>query len=119
MKKSFPRGYRISLGHQAGARALGRLVTAGLAVATFAGGTLRAQNYGFSILAGAGAVIDHTDGGGGNARFLNPTAVAVDPSGNIYIADGGDHTIRKVSSGGEVTTLAGSSGQPGSSDGIG
>jgi sugar lactone lactonase YvrE len=78
-----------------------------------------AQVYGFAPLAGNGSVLDPTDGTGSNAVFFNPTSVAVDSSGNIYVADGGDHTIRKVSAGGVVTTLAGSSGQAGSSDGSG
>src|SRR5581483_3239257 len=45
--------------------------------------------------------------------------VAVDAAGNIYIADGGDHTVRKATAGGIVTTLAGGSGQGGSADGTG
>lgn len=79
----------------------------------------RAANYGFAPLAGNGVALDHSDGSGGNARFFNPTSVAVDSSGNIYVADGGDHTIRKVTPGGAVSTLAGQSGQPGSTDGTG
>jgi hypothetical protein len=79
----------------------------------------RASVYAFTVLAGNAAVLDHTDGTGTNARFFNPTAVAVDSAGNIYVADGGDHTVRKVTSSGTVTTLAGNSGQPGSIDGTG
>jgi streptogramin lyase len=79
----------------------------------------RANVYQFAPIAGNAVILDHTDGTGSNARFFNPTSAAVDSSGNIYIADGGDHTIRKVSSGGTVTTLAGSSGQAGSTDGTG
>jgi hypothetical protein len=78
-----------------------------------------AGTYGFLPLAGNLSILDHTDGTGTNARFLNPSSVAVDGSGNIYVADGGDHTVRKVSAGGVVTTLAGSSGQAGSNDGTG
>ncbi|HZY37136.1 MAG TPA: NHL repeat-containing protein [Mucilaginibacter sp.] len=52
------------------------------------------------------------------ARFNNPAAVAVDSSGNIYVADVGNNVIRKVSSKGGVTTFAGS-GQRGSLDGTG
>ncbi len=81
--------------------------------------TARADTFAFVPLAGGSSVLDHTDGNGGNARFFNPTGAAVDASGNLYVADGGDHTIRKVSAGGSVTTLAGSSGQPGSTDGTG
>ncbi|HWC95989.1 MAG TPA: IPT/TIG domain-containing protein [Candidatus Sulfopaludibacter sp.] len=45
------------------------------------------------------------------AQLKNPVAVAVDPSGNIYIADSGNHVIRKVS-GAIITTVAGN-GTPG------
>jgi sugar lactone lactonase YvrE len=83
------------------------------------GSQAKAQTYGFSPFVGNASVLDHTNGTGGNARFFNPTSVAVDSSGNIYVADGGDHTIRKVSASGTVTTLAGNSGQAGSTDGTG
>jgi hypothetical protein len=79
----------------------------------------RADVYAFNPLVGGAVALDHTDGTGTNARFLNPTGVAVDASGTIYIADGGDHTVRKVTATGVVTTLAGGSGQGGSVDGTG
>ena len=104
------------------ARALGRLggiMVAAIAMNLLAAGVARADIYVFSNLIGNSAALDHTDGTGGNARFLNPTSVAVDGAGNIYVADGGDHTVRKVSTAGVVTTLAGSSGQAGSNDGTG
>lgn len=108
----------ISAAREGMSRRLGRLLAAGAAVAAFAG-HVDAQVYGFSVLAGDPAALDHTDGTGTNARFFNPSAVAVDSAGNIYVADGGDHAIRKVTPGGVVTTFAGNSGQPGSSDGSG
>jgi sugar lactone lactonase YvrE len=88
-------------------------------LSAFLAGAARADNYAFQIEAGSGAVLDHTDGNGTNARFFSPTGVAVDGAGNIYIADVGDHTIRKVTAGGAVTTFAGISGQAGSGDGAG
>jgi len=92
--------------------------------ATFAGSLLavdatRADTWVFSTVIGDAAALDHVDGTGSNARFFNPTSVAVDGAGIVYVADGGDHTIRKITSGGVVTTLAGSSGQAGSLDGTG
>ncbi len=48
------------------------------------------------------------DGQGAAASFLHPTGIAVDRKGNLYIADSGNHKIRKLSSSGLVTTLAGS-----------
>ena len=59
------------------------------------------------------------DGTGRAARFNHPAGVAVDASGNVYVADGDNHTIRKVTPGGEVTTLAGSPGASGDTDGTG
>lgn len=57
------------------------------------------------------------DGTGIAARFASPQGVAVDASGNVYVADG--DTIRKITPGGVVTTLAGLAGSPGSEDGTG
>lgn len=98
---------------------LGRTLSALFAASVFAATAAHAQNYLFQIHVGNGVALDHTDGTGNNARFFNPTGVAVDAAGTIYIADGGDHTIRKVTTGGIVTTLAGASGQAGSADGTG
>ncbi len=42
-----------------------------------------------------------------SAELLNPAGVAVDSAGNIYIADTGHHVIREVSTGGTITTIAG------------
>jgi sugar lactone lactonase YvrE len=96
-----------------------RFLAAAGALLAFGQAAARASVYAFAPLAGNAVVLDHTDGTGSNARFFNPTSAAVDSAGNVYIADGGDHTIRKVSPGGTVTTLAGSSGQAGSADGTG
>ena len=43
----------------------------------------------------------------------------MDSAGNVYVADSGNHTIRKVTSAGVVTTLAGLAGSDGSADGMG
>ncbi len=71
-----------------------------------------------STLAGTGS-LGSEDGPGDNARFNGPTGVAVDSSGNVYVADAGNHTIRKITSAGEVSTLAGVARNAGSDDGIG
>ena len=59
------------------------------------------------------------DGMGSAAWFLNPSGVAVDNAGNVYVADTYNYTIRKVTPGGVVTTLAGLTGVAGTADGIG
>lgn len=56
---------------------------------------------------------------GSEARFRSPEGVAVDGSGNVFVADSGNHSIRKITSAGVVTTLAGLAGIDGSSDGTG
>ncbi len=70
-----------------------------------------------TILAGASGVSGAIDGSAFTARFNQPTGVAVDTSGNVYVADQSNHTIRQISAGGIVTTVAGSAGVSGSTDG--
>ena len=59
------------------------------------------------------------DGPGATAAFNSPMGVALDSSGNAYVADYGNHTIRKIAPDGTTSTLAGSAGMAGSSDGTG
>jgi len=72
-----------------------------------------------STLAGAAGNHGSTDGVGSNARFWAPFGIAVDGSGNVYVADTGNNTIREISPNGAVSTLAGSAGHPGNKDGVG
>ena len=67
----------------------------------------------------AGYGIGSDDGTGVAASFANPFAVSVDGAGNVFVADTGNHTIRKITSAGVVTTLAGTAGAYGSADGTG
>ena len=70
-----------------------------------------------TTVAGLHGSYGSADGVGSAARFNNPQAVAVDPSGNLYVADNGNSTIRKISPAGVVSTLAGVPGNTGSTDG--
>src|SRR5712675_1171564 len=85
-------------------------------------GSLGAQSvytpYTFTTLAGQ-ASIGSADGTGSAARFSQPSGVATDSSGNVYVADSYNHTIRKITPAGVVTTLAGLAGITGSADGTG
>ncbi len=59
------------------------------------------------------------DGTGTAAQFVQPYDVAVDSAGTVYVADTFNHTIRKITPAGAVTTLAGLAGIFGSVDGHG
>ena len=74
--------------------------------------------YTFTTFAG-NAGYGSADGTGNDARFYQPAGAAVDTAGNIFVADSENHTIRKVTPTGAVTTLAGLAGIPGSTDGTG
>jgi hypothetical protein len=73
----------------------------------------------FGTLAGTAGSYGSTDATGSAARFIFPQGVAVDTAGNVYVADTNNHTIRKVTSAGVVTTLAGTAGSNGSTDATG
>jgi sugar lactone lactonase YvrE len=73
----------------------------------------------FGQVAGSIGGPGHADGSGAQARFSAPAEAAVDRDGNVYIADSGNHVVRKISALGVVTTLAGAAGLSGSADGAG
>jgi sugar lactone lactonase YvrE len=72
-----------------------------------------------STLAGTAEASGSTDGTGSAARFGKPEGIAVDTSGNLYVADTYNDTIRKITPEGVVTTLAGTTRTSGSTDGTG
>jgi|JI6StandDraft_1071083.scaffolds.fasta_scaffold02783_6 ELWxxDGT repeat protein len=81
-----------------------RKITPSGAVSTFAG-----------TVGSSGSV----DASGITAKFSGPRGITVDATGNVYVADSGNHTIRRITSAGVVTTVAGSAGNQGSTDGTG
>lgn len=72
-----------------------------------------------TTLVGSPSVRGSNDGTGAAAQFSQPAGLALDASGALYVADAMNHTIRKVTSGGVVTTVAGSAGSAGATDGPG
>jgi sugar lactone lactonase YvrE len=82
------------------------------------GCALGAFSLTFTHLAGSFGGPGVEDGTAAAARFKSSGAIAVDSSGNLYVADTGNHTIRVISSG-EVTTLAGVAETAGSTEGHG
>jgi len=72
-----------------------------------------------TALAGTPGQTGSLDGTGPTAEFNAPSGVALDATGNLFVTDYGNHTIRKVSPQGLVSTFAGIAGQPGFADGTG
>jgi sugar lactone lactonase YvrE len=72
-----------------------------------------------STLAGLAGQGGSTDGTGSGALFQGPAGLATDTAGNVYVADSGNYTIRKITPAGVVSTIAGVAGQIGSADGTG
>ena len=73
-----------------------------------------------TTIAGSGAAVSFADAPTGpgtqEAFFRYPSGIAVDREGNVFVSDNGNRSIRKMTLGGPVTTLAGGGG--GGSDGF-
>ena len=80
-----------------------------LYVADTASGTIRrvTPDGSVSTLAGLANVVGAANGTGSAARFLNPSGIAIGPDGNLYVADAGNHKIRRVTPAGGVSDVAG------------
>jgi hypothetical protein len=86
--------------------------------------TLSAQAQSMDATLFAGAANTYTgagsqDGTGSAARFNGPRGIAFGPDGDLFVADTGNHTIRRITPQGVVGTFAGRSGVAGTVDGNG
>jgi sugar lactone lactonase YvrE len=72
-----------------------------------------------STLAGSAGACASADGTGASARFCAPEGIVLGPRGDLYVTDTGNHTVRRIDTAGNVTTLAGAAGVCGSADGRG
>jgi DNA-binding beta-propeller fold protein YncE len=66
-----------------------------------------------STLAGSSGFYGSTDGTGAAVQFNQPFGVATDSTGNVYVADTYNDTIRKITPAGVVSTVSGVKGQSG------
>jgi len=76
--------------------------------------TVRSVTPGGSVttVAGAAFVPGAVDGLGTAARFSFPVGIAADGAGNLFVAEGNNHTLRKIGPGFSVSTLAGAAPRP-------
>lgn len=95
--------------------------TGNLFVADTGNGTVRrvTRDGVVTTWAGRAGEFGSVDGFRTAARFNSPIGIAIDDDGNVYVADHANHTIRRIDAAGEVETLAGLGGYPGSEDGTG
>jgi sugar lactone lactonase YvrE len=70
-----------------------------------------------STLAGLAGTAGWVDGAGAAARFARPMGIAVDATGNVIVADTDNYVVRKITPAGVVTTIAGTFGLRGFTDG--
>jgi sugar lactone lactonase YvrE len=72
-----------------------------------------------TTVAGYSGITGSRDATGTSARFNGPSGVAVDAGGNVWVADTLNHSIRRISLAGDVTTPVGMSANGGFEDGTG
>ena len=80
-------------------------VVLNLAILALFGGSAVGQNYPYVLATAAGSYPLGDGGPAAQALLLNPTAVAQDGSGNMYIADANDYRIRKIAANGTISTV--------------
>ncbi len=73
-----------------------------------------------TTIAGATGAVGSADGTGAAARFNQPTGIAADAAGNLFLTDTQNHTIRRIGADGQVTTIGGRADAPaGTASGVG
>jgi sugar lactone lactonase YvrE len=92
-----------------------------LGVCDNANGTVRRISVDGTVTTLAGSTVSrgNVDGNGSAATFSSPTSLCQDATGNFYVSDALNNTVRKVTANGTVSTLAGSAGVAGNADGVG
>lgn len=79
-------------------------------------------NWIVTTIAGLAGSYGNANGTNSAARFFYPAGLAVDATGNVFVADQNNHAIRKLTPAGSnnwaVTTIAGTAGLSGSADGV-
>jgi sugar lactone lactonase YvrE len=79
-------------------------------------------NTSASVFAGGGnrfVAPGSIDGTGSGARFTAPRGIAFGPGGDLFVADSGNHTIRRITPAGVASTFAGTAGSAGTVDASG
>lgn len=98
-------------------------VTGNIIVADTDNNVVRKVSLGGEVITLAGMPVPiargSADGVGGAARFHSPAGIGIAPTGEIYLADPGNYTVREITLQGSVTTLAGTAGRFGTTDGTG
>jgi len=77
-------------------------------------------NWAVKTIVGTAGVNGANDGTDQSAQLNEPSSIAIDSSNNLYVADSGNNTLRKISPSGSdwvVTTIAGTAGNTGAGDG--
>ena len=75
-------------------------------------------NRAVTTFAGAAGVDGSADGDVTVARFRSPAELVFDQRGNLFVADSFNQTVRKISTNGTVSTVSGTAGLAGTSDGV-
>lgn len=81
-------------------------------------GLAQVETYEWTNFSGKPGGSGSADGAGNDARFTRPSGITFDRYGNAYVADSYNHTVRKITPSGVVSTMAGKAGVTGKADGL-